>query len=177
MMSSSYPLPRIMASCGHPACWLGMACVVLLLDYVTGPVILFPIMFVLPVFFAAWHRGVRWSIPFALILPFLRFGMTFFSENVPWTPWVSLANLLIRMAVLVSLAWLISQVGRQFTELDLEVKVLEGLLPICAKCKKIRDDQEQWHPLESYITSRSTVSFTHGFCPDCCNALQQEGLS
>lgn len=50
-----------------------------------------------------------------------------------------------------------------------EVKVLRGLLPICAQCKKIRDDQGQWQTVESYITAHSEVDFSHGICPECLN--------
>lgn len=48
-----------------------------------------------------------------------------------------------------------------------EVKVLQGLLPICSHCKKIRNDQNQWQPVESYITAHSAVDFSHGICPEC----------
>jgi len=48
-----------------------------------------------------------------------------------------------------------------------KVKQLQGLLPICAYCKKIRDDRNYWQQVESYITSHSEVQFTHGICPDC----------
>ena len=48
-----------------------------------------------------------------------------------------------------------------------EVKVLQGLLPICSHCKKIRDDQGRWHMVESYIREHSKVEFSHGICPDC----------
>jgi len=48
-----------------------------------------------------------------------------------------------------------------------KIKTLKGLLPICAKCKKIRDDQGHWHPVEIYVGRHSDTSFTHGLCPDC----------
>lgn len=48
-----------------------------------------------------------------------------------------------------------------------EVKVLSGLLPICASCKKIRDDKGSWQQIEAYIRDRSDANFTHGICPDC----------
>lgn len=52
-----------------------------------------------------------------------------------------------------------------------EVKNLSGLLPICASCKKIRDDQGYWQAVEVYITDRFDAQFTHGICPDCMNQL------
>jgi DNA-binding response OmpR family regulator len=48
-----------------------------------------------------------------------------------------------------------------------ELQQLEGLLPICAYCKRIRDDQERWTSLETYIERRSDAQFSHGICPDC----------
>jgi hypothetical protein len=47
------------------------------------------------------------------------------------------------------------------------VKVLSGLLPICAHCKKIRDDKGYWNQIEIYLRERSPVQFSHGICPDC----------
>ncbi len=47
------------------------------------------------------------------------------------------------------------------------IRVLEGILPICVECKKIRDDSHNWHQLERYITDNSEAMFTHGYCPDC----------
>lgn len=48
-----------------------------------------------------------------------------------------------------------------------EIKVLEGILPICAGCKKIRDDDGIWNALEVFIDSRSEATFSHGMCPEC----------
>jgi len=47
------------------------------------------------------------------------------------------------------------------------VKQLEGIIPICSYCKKIRDDQKSWHQLETYISEHSEALFSHGICPDC----------
>jgi PAS domain S-box-containing protein len=52
-----------------------------------------------------------------------------------------------------------------------QVKTLSGLLPICASCKRIRDDQGAWQPVETYIRERSNAEFTHGLCPDCIRKL------
>jgi hypothetical protein len=48
-----------------------------------------------------------------------------------------------------------------------EVKLLQGILPICGYCKKIRDDQGYWSQVEVYIRDRSDADFSHGICPDC----------
>lgn len=52
-----------------------------------------------------------------------------------------------------------------------QVKTLRGLLPLCAACKKIRDDQGYWHKVEDYVESHSEAEFTHGLCPDCSRKL------
>ena len=57
-------------------------------------------------------------------------------------------------------------------ELMHEVKALSGLLPICAWCKRIRDDKGYWNQLEAYISSHSEAEFTHGICPDCLSKVQ-----
>lgn len=52
-----------------------------------------------------------------------------------------------------------------------EVKVLSGLLPICASCKDIRDDKGYWRQVEVYIRDHSEATFTHSICPDCTKRL------
>ena len=49
----------------------------------------------------------------------------------------------------------------------IEANELQGLLPICAACKKIRDDKGRWHQVEEYIIDHSHARFTHGVCPQC----------
>jgi PAS domain S-box-containing protein len=58
-----------------------------------------------------------------------------------------------------------------------KVKTLRGLLPICASCKKIRDDKGYWNQIEFYIRDRSEASFTHGICPGCAQLLYSEVLN
>jgi len=60
--------------------------------------------------------------------------------------------------------------SRQKDELEAalaRVRQLEGIIPICSYCKKIRDDQNSWQQLESYISQHSEAMFSHGMCPDC----------
>ena len=73
------------------------------------------------------------------------------------------------------------QVGRLVTELQAglaarvreleatlaQVKQLQGLLPICSYCKKVRDDKNYWQQVDSYVSDHSEVRFSHGICPDC----------
>lgn len=52
-----------------------------------------------------------------------------------------------------------------------QVRQLSGMLPICASCKKIRDDKGYWNQIEVYISEHSEADFTHGICPDCAKAF------
>ena len=55
-----------------------------------------------------------------------------------------------------------------------QVRKLTGLLPMCAACKKIRDDTGYWQAVETYISEHSDAVFTHGICPDCMRKLYPE---
>ncbi|MFQ5575823.1 MAG: histidine kinase N-terminal 7TM domain-containing protein [Anaerolineae bacterium] len=63
------------------------------------------------------------------------------------------------------------QLIRELQHALAQVKTLRGLLPICANCKKIRDDQGYWHSVEVYVHSHSEAEFTHSICPDCLKKL------
>jgi DNA-binding response OmpR family regulator len=65
-------------------------------------------------------------------------------------------------------------VAERILKLQTEVKTLAGLLPICALCKKVRDDQNYWHQVESFIARRTDATFTHSYCPDCFKKLLNE---
>jgi len=60
---------------------------------------------------------------------------------------------------------------RELEEALLKVKQLQGLLPICSYCKKIRNDQNYWEQVEQYIEEHSEAEFSHGICPDCFEKL------
>ena len=64
--------------------------------------------------------------------------------------------------------------GAELKEALANVKTLSGMLPICAACKKIRDDQGYWKRLESYISEHSDATFSHGICPKCAKKLYPE---
>jgi hypothetical protein len=65
---------------------------------------------------------------------------------------------------------------RELQETVRKVKTLSGLLPICASCKKVRNDQGYWEQIEVYIRSHSEADFSHGMCPECFARLYPEFL-
>ena len=52
-----------------------------------------------------------------------------------------------------------------------KIKTLSGMLPICASCKKIRDDKGYWNQIETYLRNHSKAEFSHGICPECAQKL------
>jgi len=67
------------------------------------------------------------------------------------------------------------RLNEELQKLLAKVKTLHGLLPICANCKKIRDDQGYWHQVELYIRDHSDAEFSHGICPECKIKLYPPG--
>jgi hypothetical protein len=97
---------------------------------------------------------------------------------------LALTNRGILVAVLWVVAFLLNAAMRLEQEIEYvladretalaDVKILEGLLPICASCKKIRDRAGRWRQLEEYIARHSEADFTHGICEECAVRLYGE---
>ena len=91
----------------------------------------------------------------------------------PWASWWAFS--LYGSAFLGLIAWWIhTKTARLKLEKELqekELKVLRGMLPICASCKKIRDDDGEWESLERYLGSHSDAKLTHGICPQCADEV------
>jgi len=150
-----------------PAYWSALALVILMGDYLAGPTIQFPILYLIPVSLASWYSGYRCGLAFAVTMPLIRLSFHGIFWPVPLSVLDASINTLIRILVLGGAAFLVSRTAMQTQELAKRVNVLEGFLPICSFCKKIRDHNNTWQPLERFISDRSNAQFTHGFCPDC----------
>ncbi len=86
-------------------------------------------------------------------------------------------ELLARVDVGERMLTLQHTLARRVQELETaleQIRTLQGMLPICANCKKIRDDAGYWHQVESYISAHSEAVFTHGICPECLAVLTAE---
>lgn len=85
-------------------------------------------------------------------------------------------NLGLEVAERVKAQAQLEQSIRELQETLSTVKTLSGLLPICASCKKIRDDKGYWNHLESYLREHSDAVFSHGVCPSCAKKLYPDFL-
>jgi hypothetical protein len=144
---------------------LVLAALVLLLDYIVGPTIEFPGLFIIPVLYAAWYGGLKWGLPLSL-LPLAHIA-TVKAGGAPAGLYEVSLTAVVRVVALAPTAWWIASVSASQRALSREVALLEGLLPICSYCKKIRDDAGHWQVLEKYIQERTAATFTHGVCETC----------
>jgi hypothetical protein len=150
-----------------PVYWIVLGLVILIGDYALGPNIQFPFLYLLPVSLASWYSGFPWGLGLAVTMPLIRVLFHTMFWNFPLTVFNVSINTVIRILVLGGAAFLISRLAVQTQELAKRVKILEGILPLCSFCKKIRDQQGHWHVMEQFITAHSEAQFTHGFCPEC----------
>jgi hypothetical protein len=141
--------------------------VLLLLDFITGPFILFPITFVFPVAYAAWYLG-RWpAVALGVILASTRYLICVTWGTPELLGIVGAINALIRLGVLVGIGVLVHRLAQQQRRLTQQIKTLEGLLPICSYCKSIRNSQGKWEGIECYVAAHTKAKFSHSFCEPC----------
>ena len=150
----------------HPLWWVGIAGLLLWVDYITGPKTQFPVAYIIPVTLAAWYSG-RWpALALAVAMPLVHvvFSVAVWKQPVSMT---LLATTMIRGAVVITMALWFARLSEHERELRRHVQTLEGLLPICSFCKSIRNESGEWKRLETFISERSEAQFSHGFCPSC----------
>lgn len=143
------------------------------IDWEMVPLTVFPIVFVFPVMLVAWNRGVFFGLLACALLSASRVLREYLFDLKPLSP-DDIAAALVRFFVFALLVGLTHLLARQSRRLRQRVKMLEGILPICAGCKSIRDTEGNWVPLEKFITAHSAAQFSHGFCPDCFKAYYGE---
>jgi hypothetical protein len=151
----------------HPSWWIGMALLLLWFDYRSGPDSSFPVVYVIPVCLAAWYSG-RWAgLALALVTPLAHavFLVAAWPQPGPLAP--HLAATALRAAVIVIMALWFARLSEHERALRDQVQTLEGLLPICSFCRKIRNDAGEWERLERFISARSGALFSHAYCPAC----------
>ncbi|HET7600988.1 MAG TPA: hypothetical protein VFK09_11880 [Gemmatimonadales bacterium] len=154
-----------------PLHWVLVGLGIIPLDYATGPyldsmVLLYP----LPAAMAAWSEAPAWSLALAIGLPPIRL-LIFHWWGWPVPGILAVLDTVVMALVSVAVAFLILQLRHQARTL----RVLEGMLPICGFCKRIRNG-EKWETLEGFISDHSEARFSHTFCPSCGLAHYGERL-
>jgi len=149
-------------------------------DYVTGYEFGFFLFYFLPIVIAAWKVGPTSSYLISILSSIVWFLSDISSHpysSVLFAFWNTIMLLLCFLIIAYStfkIQFLLREKhGTSQLRLS-QVKTLSGLIPICASCKKIRDDKGDWQRIEEYIEERTNAEFTHGLCPDCFDKLLQE---
>jgi hypothetical protein len=142
---------------------------IFVIDVMTPIGVALPMLYVIAVYLAGWLPQ-RWALPAAGVsATMLALAGAWLSPpgGESWIVWTNRALSIITI-------WLAFGVSLIQHRLAVEVKHLHGLLPICASCKKIRDERGTWHSLETYLWEHSDAQLTHGLCPVCLEAYTAE---
>jgi hypothetical protein len=151
----------------HPLWWIVLGAVLLWADRLTGAAAQFPVLYALPVILAAWFSG-RWpALSLAIAVPLVRIATLVMPQSRPDDIAELVLLTMFRGVVVVFLAVWFARLAALERDLELKVKVLEGLLPICSFCKSIRNEAGEWEHLETFISRRSDAEFSHSLCPSC----------
>jgi hypothetical protein len=156
-------------------------------DWASGYELQFFVFYFIPVAIAGWTCGAKRGYVIAVLSAGVWFAADMFSGH-PYTH-VSLAvwNTTIRLVSFLVIAFAVARIRallKQERSISdtlektlSEVKTLTGLLPICAGCKKIRNDQGYWQQSEEYISKHTRAEFTHGLCQECMRkTLREAGI-
>ncbi len=130
----------------------------------------FSSFYFVPVALAAWSGGRPWGFAFAAAtaLAWLWADLSMAHEATGQGLYraISVLNHLLAYGLAT---WLVARLHRAMAE----VEDLQGLLPVCAWCRKVRDDQGLWQGVEAYLQGQG-AKLTHGICPECQSQAQQE---
>ena len=147
--------------------WLVIGPLFIAADYGLGLKLQFFAVFVIPVTMAAWYSGRLAGLVLALGLPLVHLMLALALMGSRLALATSFENTAICMVVFTFIALGAARLCDHERRLQRQIHVLEGLLPICAFCKSIRDQKGDWLQLEQYIQERSNAKFSHGLCPHC----------
>ncbi len=145
-----------------------------LVDYSTGRELSFGVFYFLPIWLITWYFSRRVAIMFSSLCALVWLLVEDLAGGQYSEPFIPYWNGAVRLAYFITFAILLSSVREQLRQSRREVKRLSSLLPICASCKKIRDELGNWQEIETYIRDHSDTDFSHGVCPDCAKVLYPE---
>jgi hypothetical protein len=155
-------LPLELLAKTRPSHWVAAGLAVLLVEYATGPFIQVPILYAIPVALATATHGRRGGAALSIALPLVRLSF-YLVWGVPSSWALAAADAAVDTAMLTGFSLLLERVLHQ----QREIRLLQGMLPICGFCKRIRDQGGRWNQLESYISRHSGARFSHTLCDEC----------
>jgi hypothetical protein len=151
----------------RPLWWVAIGGALVLLTYVAGPDTAYPVVHVIPVSLAAWYSGRLPAVALAIVISTANIVFQVVAWDRSANVAILVAETVVRGTVIIMMGLWLARLSEHEREMHRYVLKLEGLLPICAFCKSIRNEQGRWEPLESFVSARSGTQFTHGYCPNC----------
>jgi hypothetical protein len=155
-----------------------------IIDYITGYEFNIFVFYYFPISLAGWYAGRKQAVVFSILSAITWSSVDYLSRHAYphwlyylWNGGIRLASFLvlaIMLAALKNLLGVEKKLSQSLRAALGEVKLLEGFLPICSSCKKIRNDRGNWEQMEQYISGRSQAEFTHTLCPECMEKLYPE---
>ena len=146
---------------------MALGAAMLLIEHLSGPAAQFPLVYAIPVSLAAWYSGMWTALALAIAVPLVRVAFLVGPLGRTEDLMALVLTTGFRGVVVVFMALWFARLAQLERDLDHRVKVLEGMLPICSFCKKIKNETGQWERLEAFISRRSEAEFSHGVCPSC----------
>jgi hypothetical protein len=148
-----------------------------LLDHITGYELGFFVFYFIPVGYAAWFSGRLSGFMVSIMAALVWFLVDITSGHPYSSVWLGMWNAGTRLVSFFAITLAVSRVKELLASeressaqlqaaLD-QVQELRGLLPICAWCKKVRNDTGYWEQIETYVSGHSKAEFSHGICPEC----------
>ena len=180
------PAPDARSGSAGRAALLATAAVVLLaaitwIDYLTGFEFGFFVFYFIPVSIAAWFLSRRWGVAFGVAAAFCWYVSDRLGGHPYSRGWFAYWETFIRFVSFLTTALTVARIREALARerqlvADLsdslaQVRQLEGLIPVCAWCRRIRDDAGYWERFEAYLSSRTGARFTHGICPTCADRM------
>lgn len=138
-----------------------------IVDYATGYYLSFFVFYFIPIAFVAARHGAKSAYALSVFCALTWFASDQLAKHPYPNVWMAYWNTAVRLIAFVVVAYTVARIHSLLTSARNEVKTLQSFLPICAKCKKIRDDQGSWQAIEAYISEHAEVSFSHGLCEQC----------
>lgn len=174
-----YGFPRYRLSALYLSCAISLL-LIFFFDLFIPPGVAVGVLYAGVILLSLWLPHEKATLSFALISSFLIVAAFLYKPPVE-----EMWKVVFNRGIALFTVWIIASLGLRRKKMEQqrnsillerekalqEVKILRGLLPICASCKKIKDHNGYWTQIEGYIKSHSEAEFTHGICPECAERL------
>lgn len=140
----------------------GSTAVIFMVDVLLPRGVALPMLYVIPVLLAVHCRQQWFRIAVAVGCTILT-GLGYWLSEPGVPAWITATNRVLALAAI----WTTAVLAWRHLQAREQINALQNLLPMCASCKKIRDDKGCWGELEHYLETRTRATLSHGICPEC----------